>query len=147
MRIATQADLNHLLYVKKSPVKPKEIYTFPLKGEKIDVELLSEDKLPFIFHLYKGERSIIKCSYLTRHEIYPLIRLDLGDVKHKNPDGEIITGSHLHIYHLDCKDKTAIALPTKHFSGGNNFKVILNEFMTFSKITPLPLFQYTVEDF
>jgi len=60
-------------------------------------------------------------------------------MKHTNPDGEIITGNHLHIYKEGYGDKIAQPLPDIFTNPENPLKT-LREFMKYCNITKEPIF-------
>jgi hypothetical protein len=123
-------------------------YTFPTAGEKLEIPLKAEtEDVCFKFSLYKGSRNILKCTYQTGYENYPLLRLDLNS-SHKNPDGEIIKGTHLHIYRWGYADKFACRLPFEgFFVNTENIYETLKEFMRFSKISAKLRIQPTLENY
>lgn len=78
-------------------------FTFPNQEKELQLELVSwSNRNRYI--LYINRKSKIKTRYTlqTKHrESYILLRLDLDNKTHRNPDGQKIGGNHLHIFDRD----------------------------------------------
>ena len=89
-----------------------ELLDFPTRGNKIEFEVCgikkSNDK--YIINITRSNINDEKCNYQGRVERsnIPLMRLDITDGSHRNPDGKKIVGNHLHIYNENYELSYAI---------------------------------------
>ena len=85
--------------------------SFPKVGDKLEFDVQSQkegDK--FIININRGAIDKKKCTYQGRtyKNSIPLLRLDVTNSFHINPDGKKIEGTHLHIYSEDNEMREAI---------------------------------------
>jgi len=113
---------------------------FPGRGESISLGIKSFDEQEeFKLDLNRGSISLKKVTMQTRgRRTIVLVRLDLEGAPHRNPDGEEIETSHLHLYREGYGDKWAIPVPPEHFSDVSNLNVTLGEFMRYCNIVRPP---------
>jgi hypothetical protein len=71
-------------------------------------------------------------------QVIVLLRLDLGDRPHRNPDGQEVGCPHLHVYREGFGDKYAIPVPVEVFSNTSDPFVALFDFMRYCNITEPP---------
>jgi hypothetical protein len=64
--------------------------------------------------------------------------LDIDGPPHRNPDGEELPGTHLHIYRPGAGSKWAVPLPGI-FTNPLNVMQTLQEFMDYCKIVKKPI--------
>lgn len=136
--VITISDLTPLtqsyLAMPKDVVDGRLDYDWPLAGNQLRVELrAAEDKrIRFFLDIYEGRResTVLLGANPTRKAVTqsraasaPYVRIDMADdkeaLRHINPDGSIIVGSHIHLdlegygikwaWPLDAQD---ILLPT-----------------------------------
>ena len=84
---------------------------FPKIGDKIEFEVQAvKDGKKFIVNINRGKIDIKKCTYQGRTYInsIALLRLDVTNSFHINPDGTKIQGPHLHIYSEENEMREAI---------------------------------------
>ena len=85
---------------------------FPQLGNRIEFEVkaLKEDE-KFIVNIKRGNVDRKKCTYQGRTYINStvLMRLDVTNSFHINPDGKKIQGTHLHIYNEE--NGMGVAIP------------------------------------
>lgn len=98
--------------------------TLPQNGEKIQRDLVSlvNTRNKFSINIYSGGIDKEKYSFHARYlnTNTPILRIDTGDVMHKNPDGKIIHGPHMHVYvnnqeireaiHFDVTNKDIVSI-------------------------------------
>lgn len=75
--------------------------TFPAGGKKKEFEVIGEKKRDvFVISVFRGTINVHKCNIGGRTKSgVMLMELHIGDtLKHKNPDNEVLTGTHLHLY-------------------------------------------------
>ncbi|MDI9408553.1 MAG: hypothetical protein QM523_04845 [Candidatus Pacebacteria bacterium] len=104
-----------------------------LQGQQT-IELISIDtKFQFLFDVNCYQ---IRLTYQTRTRSKDILaRLDLGGIlRHRNPNGEIITGPHIHLYKEGFNDRFAYPLDPQFFSDPSDFLLSIEEFMRFCNI-------------
>ncbi|MDD5087662.1 MAG: hypothetical protein PHI18_02535 [bacterium] len=137
-----QSEADNLLLMDKRRLD-SSVWNFPGPGESLNVPLISSDgREEFALDLYRGQIVLSKCTYQNRarHAIV-LARVDIGGGLHRNPDGEIISCPHLHVYREGYADKWAQSLPESVFIDPSNVWQTLDDFMTFCHVTEPPFFQ------
>jgi len=77
--------------------------------------------------------------------MHVLLRLDLGNKPHTNPDGEKINGPHLHRYREGYGDKFAIPLPLDLFTSPDDPYVTVQEFMKYCHIIRKPIISRRID--
>ena len=124
----TQLEADRLMAMDKVAMEVRQ-YHFPTPGKKLEIPLVSRDeKERFTFSIYRGKRSVLKCTYQELHGGQcVLVRLDLNGPKHTNPqvllppegfdeyNGTEFTESHLHLYVEGYDDKWALPASDKGF--------------------------------
>ncbi len=69
--------------------------------KEYEIESINNSRFKFCFIINRKVKiHHNKCTYMVRDKNtnLNLLRLDVGNVEHKNPNGEKIRGPHLHIY-------------------------------------------------
>lgn len=125
---------------------------WPSAGSKTSIELIAQDNkaLKFYLDLTENKRSSSlvlglsadrKSTMQTRLSDRPLIRLDYSDnpevLRHRNPDGKMIVGSHVH-FDLDGNGaKWAFCLPDQMIiqPSSKDFASLFWAFLETCKIT------------
>lgn len=138
----TEKEAIELINLLKELVN-KQVY-LPQNGMKKDILLKAKSsiiKKEFIININRGSINVNKCSFVARtkgkNEL--LLRLDVNPTsKHKNPDGEIIQGTHMHIFKEDHEINYAIPF---NVDSENLIEACIAFFNHFNVIE-----NYTVED-
>jgi hypothetical protein len=117
-----------------------DTWHFPGRGRSINIPLQSEDKRNnFLLDLWRSRLELHKITYQNRsHQVIILVRLDLTGKPHKNPDDEILTGPHIHIYQEGYADKWAYPVSSDSFSDLTDQWQTLKDFMTYCNIVKEP---------
>jgi len=117
-----------------------ETWYYPSRGRSINIPLQSEDKRNnFMLDLWRSRLELNKITYQNRaHQIIILVRLDLAGKPHKNPDDELLTGHHIHLYREGYADKWAQPVPSGSFSNLSDQWQTLNDFMTYCNVVKEP---------
>ena len=134
----TQPEADILIQMKKSFVKRGIISITP--GTDQTHDLISADKRErFLLDLWRGTLRLSKLKFQTRgHKVIVLARLDIDGAPHTNPDGEILDGTHLHIYREGYEDKWAEPLSNDDFISPSNIRQIYEDFCRYCNIETLP---------
>ena len=118
------------------------MYALPAGGQKEVIELISADRRErFNLDLYRGRRKLLKFTFQNRaRQSIRLVRLDLH-ARHTNPDGEVFTTSHLHVYREGFGLRWAEPVPSDLFTDLADIWKTLYEFMGYCNIVEPPRFQ------
>lgn len=137
----TQAEADALIALEKHRADETE-YIFPDQG-CVSVPLVSVDKREtFALDIRNGRIDLYKATYQNRaRHVIILVRLDLGEKPHRNPDGESVESPHLHIYREGFGDRWAFSLPKEVFSQPSDKWWSLHDFMRYCNITRPPKIQ------
>lgn len=118
----SDALIKRLISVEKRLDNPRcASYREPEPGKKIEVPLHSAEnpRISFALGIFQGARSSKvtldidpprKVSMHTRRASHTLVRVDLGEVRHTNPDGTVVDGPHIHIATEEYGDRMAYPL-------------------------------------
>ena len=158
----SQEEAIRLFQMKKLPVK-SIAFVYPHEGEKIEIELQSQDKrFSFSADINRSGNKAKKFILQNRtNKVYILRRLDFIGSPHRNPPEEIedeflsqyagkeIQCPHLHIYQEGFNDKWAIPLSDVidfKINNEDDLYEIMKKFFNYCnidqlKFQPLGLFQ------
>jgi hypothetical protein len=99
----TQSEIQYLLCVAKKAIIDE--ITLPSGGEQIEFNVVGNNKNEiFAINIYRGNISNRKFNVNARFTInnVMLMQLHISPTnRHINPDGNVITGDHWHIYDKD----------------------------------------------
>lgn len=135
----TQAEADALIALEKHRAT-SERHDFPMGGESLTVSLHSADKHEhFLLDLSRGRIDLLKVKMQNRaRQVVVLVRLDLGDAPHRNPDDTEVPAPHLHVYREGYGDKWAIPVPTASFRNTSELRTTLDDFLRFCNVTQPP---------
>lgn len=135
----SQQDADKLIAMEKHKVGDQS-WDYPIAGQHILIPLLSSDRTQsFSLDVSRAAIKLTKGTYQNRFkQVIILARLDFNGPPHRNPDGQEVGTTHLHIYREGFGDKFAMDLPTDKFSNPNNLWVLLEDFMAYCNITDVP---------
>ncbi len=134
----TQAEADALIAMEKHCVNDDRC-DFPMGGKSLSLPLQSSNKREqFFLDLSRGRIDLLKVKMQNRAQVVALVRLDLGEAPHRNPDNEEIPVPHLHLYREGYGDKWAMRVPADRFTATGDVWMTLQEFMRFCNITRPP---------
>jgi hypothetical protein len=82
---------------------------------------------------------LTKLKFQNRvRSVIVLVRLDVDGAPHTNPDGQRLSGTHLHLFREGFDDKWAQPLDSKMFTLLNDPGTTFQEFCAFCKIESPP---------
>jgi hypothetical protein len=138
----SQAEADALIAMAKRAANDTQ-YDFPGPGERLVLPLTSLDKREdFLLDITRMQINVAKINYQNRaRQVVVLMRLDLGGSPHRNPDGEIVTCPHLHIYREGYGAKWAFPLPAGKFKNVANLFETLQDFMVECNVIEAPNIQ------
>lgn len=137
--ILSQAEADLLLRMEKHR-EGDHRWQYPQLGGSLRIPLISVDeKESFMLDVGRGRINLEKGKAQNRaRNVIVLARLDYGGAPHRNPDGEEVGGTHLHLYREGYGDKWAYPVDLEIFSDTSNAMNTLSEFMGFCNITLPP---------
>ena len=105
----------------------------------IDEAIIDENDTQYILHIFRGKRNYNRFSiHLRLKEFHDhIVRVDINPSnKHTNPDGEIVEGSHIHIYSnkFPRRDQIAIPLEESDFPNVTIISDLVSEFVNYTNI-------------
>jgi len=136
----TEDEVKRLISLEKIPTSNQQI-TYPSAGETIDIQLTSMDKIEmFVLSVGVGRIDLLKTSNQLRIKTgnIPLVRIDTGNIQHKNPDGTIIAEPHIHIYKEGYGIRFAYPISDYLETNPNDPWQVLQDFMDYCKIIIKP---------
>lgn len=139
-------EIEELIYeIKEFSKKIQTINLQCKNGYKFKEELNSNDgKNTYNLYLSYGKINIEKISINTVHKQSNkvIVRLDLGNQRHINPDGTIITSDHIHIYKDGYDEKFAYTLDSNEFKSlfpdRKDRTALLKAYLEFIKVMSIP---------
>lgn len=138
----TQSEADYLINIDKYPTAANEHrYVFPnADGSRLEILFSSVDKKEdFVLNFCRKKIILEKRNHLIRaKKTVCLVRLDIDGPTHRNPDGEEIGGTHLHIYREGFGDRWACPLPADKFSKITDPLTTLEDFMRYCNVKKLP---------
>ena len=113
---------------------------YPGAGENLQMKCLSPDESErFHLDVYRGSIALEKvCHNLRVRSAVPLLRLDLNSSPHRNPNGEKVGRTHLHVYREEYGDAWAYEVPDEPFDDLDDLRRTLYDFMSYCNITQQP---------
>lgn len=126
----------------------EQAHDFPQPGVKLKMECESPDGSErFHLDVYRGTIDLRKVNHNFRARTsIPLLRLDVNTAPHRNPDGEKVGRTHLHIYREGYGDAWAYELsevfphnmPSLQLGDLTDLARTAKKFMTYCNITDQP---------
>lgn len=137
----SEKKFDYLIHLEKKYVGTQK-FKYPIFGGKLIIDLISTDRNEnFILDISRSHIQISKNSLQHRaRKTIILVRLDINSAPHKNPDGKMIHGTHLHIYRENYADKFAYELPDE-FKSCKDINDFLTTFMDYCHITMKPIIE------
>ena len=135
----TQAEYEEIFRLPKFYTGRKRLF-YPPQGEVTLFDVSTQDGMIFQVDIRNMSRKSLglqlwKSTYQERYEkTMVMARLDIGHGQHTNPDGTIVSGNHLHLYHEKYNDHVAIPLPENFSKLLSNKLSLIKEFFCFCHI-------------
>lgn len=135
----SQHEADELLAMKKIVIAPKSMH-LPKRGDKTSWDLESNDGSErFIIDVWRGKIEIARYSVNHRfRKSFVLARVCVNNAPHMNPDGELLSGPHLHLYQEGLGDAYAIPLPKEFFSSPDDIVCTVREFLKYCNVVEHP---------
>lgn len=132
----TQQEADELIAALKHIRAEDAQFPFPAPGQSARLNLYAKDsKQEFIVDVNRrGYLNLVKrCTYQGRyHKDIILLRLDVAGPEHTNPDGQVLPGTHLHIFREEYADKYAVPIPPEIVNPDDLYQTLI-DFLTYFK--------------
>jgi len=136
----TQDEADYLMRLEKKFTSnaPLILGAGPLKFVRTLIS--SDGREQFLLDVHRGSLGLKKYTFQERARvIIPLVRVDVGEtLRHTNPDGTLIEGSHIHIYREGYDVKFARPLAGLSFRAPDDMIITFEDFARFCNITMIP---------
>ena len=138
----SQTEADYLISLAKRRTDNRS-WPYPSGGESVSIPLVSEDRREeFRLDLWRSCINLAKSTHQNRaRQVIPLLRLDIGNAPHRNPDGEEIAALHIHRYREGFGDKWAEPIPADMFRDITNSMWMFEDFMRYCNVVELPAIQ------
>jgi len=138
----TQAEADDFIQMVKHFVRPPATITIP-PGIDETHELASlDDRERFLLDVWRGTLRLRKLKFQNRvRTVIVLARLDIDGARHTNPDGQMIEGTHLHLFREGYDDKWAYPVNADVFTLLTDPGTTFQEFCAFCNIESPPSVQ------
>jgi hypothetical protein len=138
----TQAEADQFIQMAKHFIRPPASISIP-PGVDETYELAAlDDRERFLLDVWRGTLRLTKLKFQNRvRTVVVLVRLDVDGAPHTNPDGQKLSGTHLHLFREGYDDKWAFAVDANAFTLLSDPGTTFQEFCAFCKIESPPSVQ------
>ena len=138
----SQSEADFLVTMPKK-ASSSQVHRFPGSGGKLLVDLHSTDGTgQFVLDITRSRIILDGVTHQNRaREIIVLRRLDIEGPPHRNPDGEVVSCPHLHIYREGYGTKWAYPALPDLFSNLTDRSTVLGDFLNAINTVEAPQFQ------
>ncbi|MGO8934869.1 MAG: DUF6978 family protein [Terracidiphilus sp.] len=135
----TQSEADQFIQMAKHFLRPPASISIP-PGLDDTFELAGPgDREKFHLDIWRGTIRITKLRFQNRVQtVVVLVRLDVDGAPHTNPDGQRLTGTHLHLFREGYDDKWAYPVDAARFTVLNDPGTTFQEFCTYCNIESPP---------
>ncbi len=120
-------------------VRPPASITIP-PGVDDTYDLVGpNDRERFLLDVWRGTLRLTKLKFQNRaRAVIVLVRLDVDGAPHTNPDGQWLSGTHLHLFREGYDDRWAYPVDPEIFTLLSDPGTTFQEFCAFCKIESPP---------
>ena len=98
-----------------------------------------DDRERFLLDIWRGTLRLSKLKFQNRvRTVVVLVRLDVDGAPHTNPDGQTLSGTHIHLFREGFDDKWALPVDSKAFTLLSDPGTTFQEFCSLCKIESPP---------
>ena len=135
----TQAEADQFMQMVKRFVRAPASITIP-PGVDDTYDLVGpNDRERFLLDVWRGTLRLSKLKFQNRaRAVIVLVRLDVDGAPHTNPDGQRLSGTHLHLFQEGYDDRWAYPLDPEIFTLLSDPGTTFQEFCAFCKIESPP---------
>ena len=138
----TQTEADQFMAMAKHFLRPPAAITIP-PGADDSYELAGpNDREKFLLDVWRGTLRLSKLRFQNRvRTVLVLVRLDVDGAPHTNPDGEWLSGTHLHLFREGYDDRWAYPVDPNNFTLLSDPGTTFQDFCAFCKIESPPSVQ------
>jgi hypothetical protein len=138
----TQPEADQLMQMIKRFVRPPASITIP-PGADDTYELAGpNDREKFLLDVWRGTLRLSKLKLQERvRTAIVLVRLDVDGAPHTNPDGQSLSGTHIHLFREGYDDKWAYPVDPNRFQLLTDPGAVFQDFCAFCNIESPPPIQ------
>jgi len=135
----TQTEADQFIQMIKHFVRAPASIAIP-PGMDETYELASvDDRENFLLDIWRGTLRLTKLKFQNRvRTTIVLVRLDVDGAPHTNPDGQRLSGTHLHLFKEGYDDRWAYPVDPSRFTLLSDAGATFQEFCAFCKIESPP---------
>jgi hypothetical protein len=138
----TQAEADQFIQMAKRFVRAPASITIPPGADDTYDLVGPSDRERFLLDVWRGTLRVTKVKFQNRaRAVIVLVRLDVDGAPHTNPDGQRLSGTHLHLFREGYDDRWAYPVDPKSFTLLSDPGMTFQEFCTFCKIDSPPAVQ------
>jgi len=135
----TQAEAERFMGMAKYFVRPPASISIPPGIDETYEIAAVHDRERFLLDIWRGTLRLTKLRFQNRVRIVDvLVRLDVDGAPHTNPDGQHLSGTHLHLFREGYDDRWAYPVDSKIFTLLSDPATTFQEFCAFCKIESPP---------
>jgi len=135
----TQSEADQFIRMVKHFVHPPASISIPPGGDDT-YELSSlDDRERFLLDIWRGTLRLTKLKFQNRvRTVVVLVRLDIDGAPHTNPDGERLSGTHLHLFKEGYDDRWAYPVNQTKFTMLSDPGATFQEFCSYCMVESPP---------
>ena len=135
----TQTEADQFMAMEKRFLRPPAAIAIP-PGADDTYELAGpNDREKFLLDVWRGTFRLSKLRFQNRvRTVVVLVRLDVDGAPHTNPDGERLSGTHLHLFREGYDDRWAYPVDPSNFNLLSDPGSTFRDFCAFCKIEAPP---------
>jgi len=138
----TQPEADQLILMSKHFVRPPASITIPTGADDTYELASADDREKFLLDVWRGTFRLTKLKFQNRaRTVVVLVRLDVDGAPHTNPDGQKLSGTHLHLFKEGYEDRWAYPVDPMVFRLLRDPGATLQDFCAFCKIESPPPIQ------
>jgi hypothetical protein len=142
----TQAEAERLMQMPKRFVNPPAVISIPPGLDETHELAARGDRERFLLDIWRGTLRLTKLKLQNRvRTVVVLVRLDIDGAPHTNPDGQRLSGTHLHLFKEGYDDRWAYPVDAKSFTLLGDPATTFQEFCTFCNIESPPPVQGVIQ--
>jgi hypothetical protein len=138
----TQVEAQQLMEMTKRFVRPPAAIAIPPGADETYELAGPNDREKFLLDVWRGTLRLSKLKLQERaRTIVVLVRLDVDGAPHTNPDGQRLSGTHVHLFKEGYDDRWAYPVDASRFTTLSDPGATFQDFCAFCNIESPPPIQ------